>query len=542
MEEILNQEQQEEVDEEFGDEYGEDENSNLTNPKLADQEEVDYEDNLGSNKAALNFDMFTKNLLLTNHLPGFNIFDQDLGLIGKDYEAAKKALYYYQNSLRQDTVSYKINYKTKIDNRMHLLIITNPGSGKSTIKNQNKRIMKDFNGEEGVIEASGVSHPEQLIGKIKYSGKAPNKTATPIKGYLGYKCFMNDESQDMLNEKNDIFAKSQRLKRLAMDSYGLNEISKKLVDDSADDALKYYSPTRICDFAHPVVLESPFFDTGSFRRYFSFNVSQDDEMNLGEISEFDFNKPYQSKISWKDFLDNNYKTDVDVVFNKETLDIISHFHRNILDYLLTHKNKNALRYVVLTKYSLQDLFCSNVLILSKIKKETTPSFKTTINACSDTLLFIFKSIETYNNLGNMATTSGVWGGADEEDIEALEYLLKKGDTNYKNSNTSITKFQSILAHFHGCRLTQSRAHHYKLKRKGFVNSKQTGKYDSKVWLNFVPKGIKIVKDGYDPLEFWNKHFKPGIVSKKEFFDTLKQIFPCKGAEGIGVTPPPLAYI
>jgi len=254
---ILTDDQKKEV-EELMDDEGVEKPKEIVYSKTIDSEEITDEDNIGSSKSKLDFEPITRLLQDSSHLDGYNIFDEDLGLIGDGYTSMKKCLYYYQNSLRQNTVHYEINKKTKVDNRSHILVITGPGTGKTTIKNQNKRVLSDFEELDGVIEVAGLSHPEQLVGKIVYEGKGENKKPVEKMGILGYNCVMNDESQDLLNEKNDIYAKAQRLKRLAMDTFGDNKISKKLVGDSPKDVLEYDSPSRMCDFAHPVKLESPF--------------------------------------------------------------------------------------------------------------------------------------------------------------------------------------------------------------------------------------------------------------------------------------------
>lgn len=502
--------------------------------------DVDEDEELGISKSDVNFDIFTKNACDTEHLPNFDIFEDDLGLDGENYKAMKKCLYYYQNSIRQDTVPYKINKKTHIDNRSQMLIIAGAGSGKTTIKNQVKRIMKDFNGTDGAIEVSGVSHPEQLVGKNKYEGKGPNKKAIAVPGVLAYRCVLNDEAQDMLNELNDVYAKSQRLKRVAMDAYGLNKITKKLVEDTPEDVFGYFSPVRVCDFAHPKKLDGKFFDTGSFRRYFSFNINVEQELSIDDITNFCFDKSSESQKSWKDTLDELYNKQTNVEFDEENLKIVAYYHKCLLFYLLKHKNQNVFRYGLQTRYSLRDMFCKNLLILSKIKKEKTPSVDTTIEACCDTMLFVLKSIETYNELGNMGATADVWGGCGDQDAQALEYLYVKGAISKETSQISIKKFQTILAQFYGCKVTQSRSHHYRLKKDGFIDSAQIGKYESKVWLRFIPKEIKLSTVSFDPFEFWDSYFQGANVKNtllaplKSCYSDDKAFEKSQGDGGVGV--------
>lgn len=516
------------------DEYGVDfykefkEMCGFANIKFANQldaEEEETEIEVTISKEKINFDLFTKNALTTNHLILYDEMNIDLGLSGDNYEPFKKGLWYNHHSLMQPTISYKISLKTKIDNRYHMLGISSPSGGKTTIKNQIKR----FCPGEDLIEVSGLSHPEQLVGKMKTTGRGENKITKPIYGILHYKSVIYDEAQDLINEKNDIYAKSQRLKRIAMDNYEDNIISKKLVDDSPDKLLQYPSPSRVFDFIHPVKLESPFFDTGSFRRYNIFNLIHDSVINLSGVTDFKMDEKFKNR-NYSDLINDLYSEKrVNVKFKQSTLDVVSHYHKCLLYYLLNHKNQNAFRYGLLNRYSLRNVFCKNILILALSKNEKTPTLQTTINACVDTLLFIFKTIECIDEFGDMSISSDVWGGLNEMDAQALEFLWRKKATSKNNTEISIKKFWTILGHLYGCRVTQSRSHFYRLKRDGFIDSKRAGSEESKVWLKFIPKEIKLDSEGYEPFDFLEKHLVTAS-SKNTLLAVVKRVFTHKNYE------------
>lgn len=505
----------------FEEEYGKDKKPGQNLKTLKDDKTLEekYGDDIQESKQELNFEYINQIAEDTQHLHGFDIMDYDLGLTGEKLNSLKKAIWYYHNSLRQYPELNEINRNTKIDNRTHLLLFTPPGQGKSNIKNVNKKIVWDFDDEDRYIEVAGVSHPEQLVGKIKYEGKGKNKTPVEKKGLLGYNCVMSDEAQTLINEESDVSAKSQRLKRIAMDSFMNNEISKKLVDDSPGETLSYYSPSNIMDFAHPVTLTSAFFDTGSFRRYFAFKIEESDEIDLDEISDLTLENKKIDK-SWKEYLDKLYQKHTSVKFEQNNLDIIKYYHKVLSNFLLKSENKNLFRYGVLTKYSLKDLITKNVFILAKSKHEKKPSIKTTIEGCFDTILFILRSVETYNKLGNMGSTSDVWGGVSEENAQALEFLHRKKYFTKESSIISIKGFIKILANFHGVREEQARKQYYKLKKHGYIDSKQTGTYETRVWLKYIPKECQIKNEIEEPLKFWKDYIKNfDLFSKKvkEFY-------------------------
>ncbi len=513
-EEILDAETNETVIREFAEEFGEEaamEIDNTTDSQILsltpsnkiDTEEEELDIDIVEGKKHLDFDDLTSHLLSTEHLDNFKEFDESLGLDGENLLTFKKSMKYFVDSIKQPIIVCRINRKTTVDNRFHNLVIGDVASGKTVTKNFIKRICNDGD----YIETTSLSHPEQLIGKMKMEGRGDKKKAVAYKGILGFDVVMHDEVAEMISEKNDIFAKGMRIKRLAMDPFGKNQISKKLVDDSAKDILKYYSPSRIIDFSHPKILESPFFDTGSFRRYGAINrVTFNEEIDLDEITKIVIDENYDYDEYFEN-LNRQYGNPIDeITFSQENVDIISDFHKYLLFYLLTHKNKNAFRFGLITKYSMRDSFCKNVLILAASKKEKIPTLPSVIAACKDTILFTLKSIETINELGNMYISADVWGGLDEKSAMVVEYLLRKGALSRETSNVSIRKFWTIIGNVFGCKVTQARGHYNKLKSNGFIDSKKGKDKNSWVWLEFIPKNINLVDNNYNPYEFLKKYF------------------------------------
>jgi len=518
-------------------------NRNLMVEKI--DTEVSITESIVDKKEPLNFDFYTKLLSSINNLPNFNLFNDALGLIGEGYTPFKKSLWYICHSLIQPELTYEINHKTKIDNRKHLLIITPPAGGKSTTKQFTKMFVEK--GE--YIEASGISNPEQLVGKMIYPTDPVTKKKKPKenKGILGFKLVLYDEAQELINEGvgerksgNEVYAKSQRLKRQAMDTFGENIISKKLVDDTKEDMMAYPSPSRIIDFAHPKKLESPFFDTGSFRRYEIFNLTSDTEIKLLDVTEFKL-EPNNAKEDYfkKLFTEESKNLKYDTKFNQKTLDFIAYTHAVILDYLLNHKNENAFRYGLLTRYSVRNIICKNVYILALSKGEKEPSLETTLTACCDTILFILKSIEAINDLGDIGASTDLWRGLKEPDVLSLLFLLKQKALTAQTSEITIKKFLTILSHFYGCKNTSSRSHYYRLKKEGYIDSTQIDQHKSRVWITYIPKSIKLNTQGFDPITTLDK--LQGVLPKNSVFTPLKEFVhddklfeKLQGVKGVGI--------
>ncbi len=511
------------------DEYGEGKTEQIKE-KVAEMyvKTQDYEVNIdddetiefSGSKSDLDFDLLYDLLKDTKHLELFDAMNISLGLDGDAYLPAKKGLYYFENSIKQDTTVVKINQKVRFDNRSHLLVFGEASAGKSTIKSHVKNICNS----EIYHEISGLSHEKQLIGTQVQKGKGDKKETEVIPGIMSYKVVVNDETQDLLNEKNEMYAHAQRTKRLAMDTYGENEFNDKNVKTEKENRLKYCSESRVLDLAHPKKLTSPFFDNGGFRRYpLITSLNPDKELKLNDITDFKFDLE-NTKINMKEVFEEFYKKNRKTPeFTENTLNIISLYHKALLFYLLKHKNQNAFRFGLLTRYSLRNMFCKNVLILSISKNESKVENQTTLDACYDTLLFILESIKTIDGLGNMGISSDVWGGVCENDAQALEYLFRKGCVGNGQSSVSIRKFWTILSHLYGCKITQARAHFYRLKREGFIDSRKDGQYDSLVWLKFQPKEINLNSQNYDGLTEWLPLFQ-SVGSKNDLLALSKKLF------------------
>jgi hypothetical protein len=160
--------------------------------------------------------------------------------------------------------------------------------------------------------------------------------------------------------------------------------------------------------------------------------------------------------------------------------------------------------------------------------------------CGDGLLFILKSIEAINELGNMGASSDVWGGVNDNDAQALEFLLRYGATSFDNSKLSVKEFQTVLGHLYGCKLTMARSHFYRLKRQGFVDSRQDGQYDTRVWLTYIPKDVILDSKNYDPYTIPDVIVQ-GVRPKNDVLIPCKLIFSddkeekiVQGDKGIGV--------
>ena len=474
----------------------------------------------------ISFDFLKKELENTHaHLEKFELMETELGLKGENYYGLKKFLWYVLHASIQPAVTFKVG-SAYFDNRLHGLIISGPGKGKGVIKNFFKRLRGWDN--ESVVEISGNTHPEQLIGKVvKISqGRGKPTIEEPRKGYLGAKILINDEAQNMINEIKEEYGKTQRIKRQAMDCYGLNKLSKKLVDDAWENLLDYAPETQIIDLMHPVPFQSSFFDTGSFRRYECFNLDSTTEFDEDDAVSSLFTENLRT-TELIDYLKAEYSTipsTVGLVFTPECCKIVANYVKVWNSDLLEYPNPKVRRFAEMTFFSIKDWFLKTVSILHLSKHEKTTTVELTLLACRDCVQFLLESLENYCKYGDLSNTSDVWGGAKDMEITALEYLYRRGAVSQEKSDVSIMDFSEIVGELFGVMERMAKGKVSSMRVRGLIVSKQVGQYESKVWLNVRPKFTSIKVRQKDLELLFSEFFE---VSKN-----VRQFEGCKECKGL----------
>jgi hypothetical protein len=457
------------------------------------------------NEEKINFTEIKNQLKNTHkHLDNFEQIDKMLGLIGDNYYFLKKFLWYLLEASIQPPKTFQIgtNY---FDNREHGLIISSPAKGKGVIKNFIKRA-RGWE-KESVVETTGTPHPEQLIGKFVSVGRGKDRHKEERRGYLSADILLNDEAQNMINETKEEYAKVQRIKRQAMDCFGFNRLNKKLVGDSWSELLDYPSPTQIVDFMHPQMFWPTFFDSGTFRRYFCFDLDSETEFSeddsvaslFAEKTDFEAIKTYY----YDKFQKNQaFLPEQTFTFTDECKIIVANVVKTWLAWALRYKNNRVRRFSELTFFSLKDMFLKNIAILHFSKHQTVSTVELTHCACIDTIGFLLETLENYCRYGSMDNTSDVWAGAQDMEINALEYLWRIGATNKENSQVSISNYNDIISELFGVNERQARGIIAKLKKRHYVGTKQVGQQSSRVWIAIKPKVLYIKEGIVDFKKMW----------------------------------------
>ncbi len=441
------------------------------------------------------------------HLRLFKTIDGMVGLDGDKYYIPKKWLCYFYESSIQKPMQIKVG-ASHYDNRVHALIIATAGKGKGVIKNTVKQTLRFETSD--VIEASGLIHPEQLIGKMKEVGRGKEKHKVEAKGYLGARILIHDEANSIINESAPNSDQSMRIKRTAMDTFGFNLISKKLVDDFIKDALEYYPETNCLDFMHPEQFQNCFFDKGTYRRYVCFELSNNKQLDVKDSikSLFEEATNYDEQRNMLESLRNeNLRLYNEFKFNDDCKNIVGRWIIMWNSLLLNHQNSAVRRFGEMTFFSIKEYFFKNIVVLhSSYGKEVSEPDLTHL-ACIDTIHFLVETLENYCKFGDIANTSDVWRGAKGMEIKALEYLYRKEALSLESSNIKISKFIDVISELFGVQERQAKGIMSNLKAKGWIGSKQVGQDSSKVWITFKPELSGVLPIETTLEELWGQEFE-----------------------------------
>lgn len=406
-----------------------------------------------------------------NHLYGYKLVESEMGLIGDEYYPLKKAMNYLVESLKQPTISFYVGNEM-FDNRIHVLLQGGAGTGKGKCKNIIRK-------REDVVECAGArTNLEQLIGKkITVKGEEHD-----VLGYFGYKGLVLDEAQSLLCEEDKNLSSIMREIRLAMDIYGANKTDKKLVNN--EEPMSYYPETRFMILIHETIYPPVFFDTGTFRRMFAFDLRQT------KIKEMETIANLYKTSSEKELV--NYLTEKQLweqkklVFQKETIDEIVDWFLMWNKFVFLNPNQRVRAVSKGLVFSGKVYFFRLAAILALMRNETIVSVETARLACRDTIHFLLKTIEVYGNRSMPTLSRDIWKSSVQQDCMLFEWLHYNKGVSRDKSVISIKEVQDKIQDFFGVQEKQARRIYLDMKKRGYLEDWK-GQHDSKCWLGFEPQ-------------------------------------------------------
>lgn len=419
----------------------------------------------------INFEEYTKILANThNHLICFNLVKEELALIGEDYYAATKALSYLIESLRQPTIQFWVGTEP-FDNRIHLLFLGGAGTGKGMAK----KVIRNCNNS---VECAGArTNLEQLIGK-KIKTRAGEEE---LKGYFGYKALIIDEAQKLLQEVDDQQGAIMREIRLAMDIYGYNKSEKKLVDTHL---LSYCPETRFTLMVHDLVFPPLFFDTGTFRRMFAFELKpQKVKANdlIANLTRVRVEKEITEYLNQKDVFCPNT-----IHFSPEAIKEISENYVEFIRFLCCNPNQRIRAFGKNLAFAGKVYFFRLAAILGLSKNEVSITELTARQASLDAIHFLLNTIQVYGNKSNPTLSRDSWKTDSFEEAMLFEWLHYNNAVSKDLSVLSISDVQGKIGEYFGVMDRQAIKIYSGLKKKGLLLDCK-GQHDSVCWLGFIPQ-------------------------------------------------------
>lgn len=493
----------------------------------------------------------------TEHLPYFHEFSNLIGLNGRHYIPIIKARLY---QLYGGILQSKIQLGSLItDSRVHIAYPLVTEGGKNEIIYSIKGLLargikKDYEKNFKLFEPISYS-PESLIGKTierdipnpKYeSGEVtkPKTIKTRIKniGSFGNDFLEFDECNKLITGTGDIEQQAREYISKSENPIGRNIVEKRLVDDTEAEAISIIPECTNSYYFQPFgkIPESAMLQ-GFMRRKLIpvgnvnlFLTSATEELFNSKLSDKDFSeRDYQDRIVKHLEVMRSYMQGATFIFTEEAKKLINEFAVYLNEQGNIHSEKIS-NYCKLTKYScLSNLVKLSCIIsasyLTKIvdTEAVSLAFMDLVELNQNTFDFVYDKVEGEFDYG------GTFKTTNYKEKECLKFLFDSKALSYESSSVTIEEFVvNVLAPIFKIKERQARNRYLEMKKKGLIDSKQVGKNDSRVWLNFNPNEHKTYVEGGKDCKGYNTYnsiflSKNSIISKFKGVHTLHSLQPLK---------------
>jgi len=401
------------------------------------------------------------------HLHAFDLVDAELGLEGKEYYSVKKIMNYRVESLKQKTITISVG-KEWTDNRLHVLFFGGAGTGKGVLKSA-IRLNKD------AVECSGArTNLEQLIGKI-------DKKQNEIEGYFRKECLDVDECHTLITEEDRSLGGVMREFRIAMDTYGRNTVDKKNVD--AERFLSFNPTTRFGFYSHDTILPPVFFDLGTARRLFAFElkpIEVDEDAAIKSLLLENKTAELKEYINQKDWNASSRG------FSKEGIQELIYWIKAWNKFCLLNKNQRIRLLGRRMFFSGKQYFMRLSTILSLMRNEPEVTNVTVKQACFDCFQFLLSTVQIYGNKSIMTLSRDIWKTSDLNEAMLFEWMHYKGALTKDGSKVMIAEVQNQIQDIFGVTSErQAKSIYKRMKKNGFIHDYK-GQHTSVAWLGFAP--------------------------------------------------------
>jgi hypothetical protein len=355
------------------------------------------------------------------------------------------------------------------------------------------------------VEINGSrTHIEQLIGKM--IKKPKSQELEPVMGYFDKKVVIADECQTLIKEETPALASLMAEFRKALDIWNKNKVEKKLVGDK--ETLAYYPESRVMLLMHKTGLPPQFFDFGSSRRFFLFEIS------LKKLTRADAERDYYINVKTEDGLEeyiNFPSTGVEEIrFDDVGRDLIKDWVYNFQRFGLNHDNPKIKTLMFISFFSLNTYFFKCVNVLAAYRRERIPSADTINTACFDCVQFLLETFKSYVENSSVDLSRVVWEADEADDAWLLQWMYYNNGTCEERTPMGVSEVQERIGNLRGIHDRMAKRVYSKLKAKGVIKDKHLG-HTTKCWTDVRPKidgSIELID--YPPIDY-----KQYLLEKKK---------------------------
>ncbi len=451
---------------------------------------------------------FKKLHYATQHLICFNELNSLLSLYGEHYLPIKKARWYQLlGGVLQKPIILGEKYT---DTRLNCFYPLPTEQGKNDLIYLFKNILSKI---KLTIEEPISYHPEQLIGKVieviqdnPKEGCKPKKIKVKIenRGYFNADFIEIDEANILIFNKDEQTQQAREYISKALNPIGRNEVVKKLVDDLPQERVSYCPKCTITAYFQPFKkIEELLFLQGFLRRFLIPVGKIDPFLNYGNEEDF------KRKISPSGISKQKCEEEIiaflgrvkqniankDFVFTRDAIEKINYYHQFLIAEGQTHSERIA-NLTKLNKWTFQEYLVKMSCILAGSFNQNVVNEKFVALAYMDLVELLQSTFDFIQRQvwGNFDYGVG-WQGATYKERLCLEHLYNTKSLSAESSSISIFDFISYIETIYEVKETRARQIFADFKKKNLVDSKQTDKNVTKVWLTFVPQTEKMVFQG-----------------------------------------------
>ncbi|MFH1332487.1 MAG: hypothetical protein ABIH63_04365 [archaeon] len=445
----------------------------------------------------------------TTHLPYYKHIDQLLGLYGKHYNPIKKARYYQlAGGIIQRPIKLGMKYT---DTRFPCGYSLPTEGGKNDIIYLFKDIVTKTKKTEQhfyTIEEPVSYHPEQLVGKVitteinnpkVLSGEAtkPKKIRVKVenRGHFDADYVDLDEANTLIFQNDEQTKQAREYISKALNPIGRNEITKRLVDDLPAEKISYDPVCTFSFYFQPAKIPENLVLQGFLRRNLMPVGKIEPFLNYGNEEDFK-NKITDPNFSRQETRDQIIKhlekvrestKGKDFAFTDGAKEKINYYLPYLIAEGQVHSEKVA-NYTKLVKWTIQDYLIKMSCILAGSYYTTlvtedfvTLAFMDLVELLQATFDFIKEWV-----IGDFSYGVG-WQGANYKERNCLEYLYEKKCFSLETSTISISDFQRYITNIYAVKEDMARKICNRFKKNRWIDSKQIDRYETRVWLTFIPQ-------------------------------------------------------